>query len=167
MTIPVCSTFMTTWACGNKTATHNTALYSPGCWSADFGHWVLEDPAVTWLQTNADCPSLSTDVKRGQVPMVQWLHHWLFSRIADTNSYLPKRRLKAPKAHSASRSSVYIWTLCSKSNIGHTTARKSWFSFWWLFSLDLSPIITKLVFNQCLTSWLISLISKGSFSQLR
>jgi len=96
---------MTTGAWGNKTATHNTALYSPGCWSADFGDWVLEDPAVTWLQTKAGCPSLSTDVKRGQVPVVQWLHQWLFSRIADTNSYLPERRLKAPKAHSASTSS--------------------------------------------------------------
>lgn len=107
MIFPVCSTFMTKGVWGSKTATHSKALYSPGRWSRDLGNWVLglvlnvapyPSPTVMWLQTNAGFPSLSTDVMRGRVPVVQWLHQRLFARIADTKSYFPALQARGPQS---------------------------------------------------------------------
>lgn len=90
------------------------------------------------------------------------LFHGGITRTAETNSYFPMCRLEVPKADGASRSSTS--GLCAP-NLTQTILQSeiSWSSFHWHFRINLSPINSKLVFNKCLTSWLISLTSEGNF----
>lgn len=138
-----------------------SVLNAAHCWSQP----------VTWTQTKAGFASLGPHVTEGSgVLVVHRLHHRLFARMADTTGCFPPVQTWGPQRGRGVRK-LHLHLDLEVPNQTRpaqwVVQKRSWCSFLCPGSLDLSPVISNLVFNQCLTSPLISMISEGNFSQLR
>lgn len=160
-----------------SSATHSKGLCPPGpgilglgswCWKlgagCKFQRCPIPKPSSYRVQTNAGFPSLATNVTEGSAVPACSMASSLFPPEQLRSMAVPPRRLRLP-SRGPRKSSTR--TSRSKSSTTHPQPEISRFNFCLLFSLDLPPIISKLVFNKSLTAGLISLISEGNFSQLR